>query len=69
MIYGTKTPTALLQIITTTECTSDRRLSLTKSRKCGNTPWIIVRQEVDGNVMDAVDPCQVQPPGGSLCGI
>lgn len=33
---------------------------------CDYTPWIIVRPEVDGDVMDAGDAGQVHPPGGGL---
>lgn len=54
----------------------NRTLSLTRGKlrvstvdivsKCDYTPWIIVRPEVDGDVMDAGDAGQVHPPGGGL---
>lgn len=34
--------------------------------ECDYTPWIIVRHEVDRDVMDAVDTGQVHPQGGGL---
>lgn len=37
--------------------------------ECDYTPLIIVRQEVDGDVMDAPDIRQVNPPGGGLIAV
>lgn len=37
--------------------------------ECDYTPFIIVRQEVDGDVMDAPDIRQVNPPGGGLIAV
>lgn len=48
-------------------CNFNRNVILSEGKyKCDFTPWYLVRPEVNGDMMDAVNAGQVYPPG---CGL